>query len=221
MQRDITFQFQARYFTSGKITQHTRHIWFVLHGYGQLAEYFIRKFEGIQSPETIVIAPEGLARFYLQDVSTRNQTGNNKVGATWMTKENRLTDIENYLNYLTLIYTTEVPQNFAGKITLLGFSQGAATVSRWAADNQIRFDRLILWAGVFPSDMDFKKTGKLLEHKEVLEVYGSKDPFLTDARLKEIAELNQQLGLNPHILSFEGQHELNAEVLKKISEERY
>ena len=221
MQRDITFQFKARYFASGEITQHTRHIWFVLHGYGQLAEYFIRKFEVIQSPETIVIAPEGLSRFYLQDVTTRNQTGNNKVGATWMTKENRLTDIENYLNFLTEIYTHEVPRHFAGRITLLGFSQGAATASRWIADNQIKFDRLILWAGVFPADMDFEKTGDLLQHKEVLEVYGSKDPFLTDARLKEITQLNRRLGLRPHILSFEGQHELNAEVLKRIAEGRY
>lgn len=81
MQKELTFQFKARYFTAGEVTQQTKHIWFVLHGYGQLADNFIRKFEVIQSPETVVIAPEGLSRFYLQDVTTRNQTGDNKVGA--------------------------------------------------------------------------------------------------------------------------------------------
>lgn len=166
MQKDISFTSKARYFISGEVTRHTKHIWFVLHGYGQLAAYFIRKFEGIQSSETIVIAPEGLSRFYLQDVTTRTQTGDNKVGATWMTKENRLTDIENYLNYLTQVYTSEVPQNYTGKITLLGFSQGAATVSRWAADNRIKYNRLILWAGVFPPDMNFEKTD--LFHQGIL-----------------------------------------------------
>jgi predicted esterase len=221
MQKELTFQFKARYFTLGEVTNNTKHIWFVLHGYGQLAEYFIRKFDVVQSPETFVIAPEGLSRFYLQDVTTRNQTGDNKVGATWMTKENRLTDIENYRNYLTGIYRKEVPANFTGKVTLLGFSQGAATVSRWAADNQIKFDRLILWAGIFPTDMDFDKVGNLLQHKEVLEVYGTNDHFLTDARLTEMTQLNQRLGLKPKVISFEGQHELNGEVLKKISEGDY
>lgn len=221
MQKDITIQFKARYFTSGEVTKQTKHIWFVLHGYGQLAEYFIRKFEVIQSSETVVIAPEGLSRFYLQDVTTRNQTGDSKVGATWMTKENRLTDIENYLNYLVDIYQKEVPTNFTGKTTLLGFSQGAATVSRWAADNRIKFNRLILWAGIFPTDMDFDKVGTILQHKEVVEVYGTKDPFLTDARLKEMTQLNQRLGLKPKVISFEGQHELNTEVLKKISLGQY
>ncbi len=217
MQKDLTIQFKARYFTSGEVTQTTKHIWFVLHGYGQLAEYFIRKFDVVQNPETVILAPEGLSRFYLQDAATRNLTGDSKVGATWMTKENRLTDIENYLNYLTDIYTKEVPANFTGKVTLLGFSQGAATVSRWAADNRIKFDRLILWAGIFPADMDFDKVGNILQHKEVLEVYGTTDPFLTDTRLKEMTQLNQRLGLNPKVISFEGAHELNADVLRKIS----
>ncbi|MBX2897877.1 MAG: alpha/beta hydrolase [Cyclobacteriaceae bacterium] len=217
MQKELTFQFKARYVISAPVTHTTKHIWFVLHGYGQLAEYFIRKFDVIQNEETTIIAPEGLSRFYLQEVTTRTQTGNNKVGATWMTKENRLTDIENYLNYLTKIYDTEVPADYIGKITLLGFSQGAATASRWAADNRIRFDRLILWAGIFPPDMEFDKAGKLLQHKEVVEVYGTNDPFLTDARLKEMTQLNQQLGLNPTVITFDGQHELNATVLKKIS----
>lgn len=219
MQKELTFQFKARYFSSGAVTPTTKHIWFVLHGYGQLAEYFIRKFDVIQNKETTIIAPEGLSRFYLQDVTTRNQTGDTKVGATWMTKENRLTDIENYLNYLTEIYRKEVPINFNGKVTLLGFSQGAATVSRWAADSRIRFDRLVLWAGIFPTDMDFNKVRNLLQHKEVLEIYGTNDPFLNDTRLKEMTQLNQRLGLNPTVISFEGQHELNADVLKKISKD--
>jgi predicted esterase len=221
MQKELHFQFKARYFTSGPITNQTRNIWFVLHGYGQLAAYFIRKFEVLQAPETIVIAPEGLSRFYLQDVSKGAHTVDTKVGATWMTKENRVTDIENYLNYLTEIYANEIPAEYTGKITLLGFSQGASTVSRWAADNRIKFDRLILWAGIFPTDMDFDKVGNLLQHKEVLEIYGTNDPFLTDTRLKEMTQLNQRLGLKPKVISFEGQHELNREVLKKISEEHY
>ena len=35
----------ARYFTLGSLDNNTQQVWFVLHGYGQLAQFFIRKFE--------------------------------------------------------------------------------------------------------------------------------------------------------------------------------
>jgi len=46
-QHQVDFRFKARYFTSGHLTKNTRFIWLVFHGYGQLAEYFIRKFNEI------------------------------------------------------------------------------------------------------------------------------------------------------------------------------
>ena len=39
----------ARYFTYGQLNPDTRNVWFVCHGYGQLAEYFIKKFEVLGS----------------------------------------------------------------------------------------------------------------------------------------------------------------------------
>ncbi|HNR73225.1 MAG: putative esterase/lipase [Bacteroidetes bacterium OLB12] len=218
MQKELHFEFKARYFTSGAITTQTRNIWFVLHGYGQLAQYFIRKFEILKPPETVVIAPEGLSRFYLQDVNTRVQSGNAKVGATWMTRENRLTDIENYLNFLCKLYRTEIPNDYTGHITILGFSQGAATASRWATDSRIRFNRLILWAGVFPPDMNLEQAGSLLQRKEVLQVYGTNDPFMNELRLAEMQQINARLGVTPRVITFTGKHEINTEVLKQISE---
>ena len=40
----------ARYFTIGDRTQALRELWFVCHGYGQLAGRFIRHFESIAGP---------------------------------------------------------------------------------------------------------------------------------------------------------------------------
>jgi Predicted esterase len=208
---EVNFNFKARYFKSGEINEYTQHIWFVLHGYGQLAEYFIRKFRILEDSETCIIAPEGLARFYKEENAGR-------VGATWMTKENRLMDIENYVSYLNSVYNKEVLANLQSKVTVLGFSQGAATASRWVLDNSIRFDRLILWAGIFPPDIDFQKGQQVLAEKEVIEVYGKSDPYLTDERFKEMTQLNEKLKLNIRLIEFEGGHDLDANTLKLLAD---
>jgi len=214
--QETDFNFKARHYKLGEITSHTKKVWFVIHGYGQLAQYFIKKFSVLENPETCIIAPEGLSRFYLEDVTKRSQSGNNKVGATWMTRENRLMDIENYLTYLNGIYSKEIPTSFAGQVTLLGFSQGGATVSRWALDGNVSFQRLILWAGIFPNDMDFEKGASLFKNKEVIEVFGDQDPFLTDDRLAEMNALNNKLNLNPTKVQFKGGHEIDEQTLLQL-----
>ncbi|MEQ1588445.1 MAG: phospholipase, partial [Cyclobacteriaceae bacterium] len=88
--------------------------------------------------------------------------------------------------------------------------------SRWALNDKISFHRLILWAGIFPPDMDFKKGHEILGAKDVVEVYGSKDPFLTDERLNEMTQLNKRLGINPRLVPFDGGHEINSEILLQL-----
>src|SRR5690349_23066438 len=105
---EISFPFKARYFKIGTIDTSTRAIWFVLHGYGQLAQYFIRNFAILEKHNICVIAPEGLSKFYTEDIQSRIQAGNNRVGSSWMTRENREMDIENNLNYLNALYSHEV-----------------------------------------------------------------------------------------------------------------
>jgi predicted esterase len=214
--QETDFNFKARYYKLGEIAPQTKKVWFVIHGYGQLAQYFIKKFSALENPETCVIAPEGLSRFYLEDVTKRSQSGNNKVGATWMTRENRLMDIENYLTYLNSIFRKEIPNSFSGQITLFGFSQGGATVSRWALDGKVSYDRLILWAGIFPNDMDFEKGTSLFKDKEIIEVFGDQDPFLTDSRLIEMKELNKKLSLEPTLIEFKGGHEIDQQTLLQL-----
>lgn len=163
-----------------------------------------------------MIAPEGLSKFYLEDVTSRARTGNNRVGATWMTRENRLADIDNYLTYLNTIYLKEVPQNFRGEITFLGFSQGATTATRWAIEGNAVFNQLVLWAGILPSDMNFETAHEKLKDKKIIEVFGKTDPYLTDERLKEVTSLHERLNINPKLIEFDGGHEINQDVLVKL-----
>ena len=85
----------ARYYLAGSPSGKTKNIWIVIHGYGQLAGKFIQQFEFLINDETVVIAPEGLSRFY-----TGSATGE-LIGAGWMTKEERDNEIKDYIISLT------------------------------------------------------------------------------------------------------------------------
>ncbi|HEY3402902.1 MAG TPA: alpha/beta hydrolase [Ohtaekwangia sp.] len=212
---ELLFSCKARYFKIGTLTEKTKQVWFVIHGYGQLAEHFIKKFKTLGEHDICVIAPEGLSRFYLEDVTKRMQTGNNRVGATWMTRENRLMDIENYLAYLNALYASEIKIHSI-PVSIVGFSQGAATASRWALDGKSDFKRLILWSGVFPPDMNFESGKKILKDKRTILVYGKSDPFLTDNRFTEMKELSQQLEIIPDQIEFDGGHEIHEPTLLSL-----
>jgi predicted esterase len=206
MEHHISFSFSGRYFTIGdKAT--ALQVWFVLHGYGQLAEFFIRKFRVLEQRRIYVVAPEGLSRFYLEDINQRVQSRNNRVGATWMTREDRLTDIRNYIAFLNGIYSKEV--NDATKVTVLGFSQGAATASRWVTEGSIEFDRLILWGGILPPDLDLSQGTNILRNKETIFVKGSEDPFMNDSRFAEMNQLSSKLQIAPRIVNYSGGHDID------------
>jgi predicted esterase len=212
-EKSLEFTFKARYYQLGNLNAETRQIWFVLHGYGQLARYFSKKFTRLTDHNICIIAPEGLSRFYLEPVESRALTGNNRVGATWMTAENRLMDIENYITFLNAVHSRVMSAYPDTPLTLLGFSQGVATASRWAIHNPELFTRIILWAGIFPQDMDFTRGKEILSKKEVVLVYGNQDPYITDQRLAEITHLTNKMGIQPPVITFEGGHEIDEATL--------
>jgi predicted esterase len=210
----ISFNYQGRYYKSSEININTKQIWFILHGYGQLAQYFIKKFRSLESENICVIAPEGLSHFYIENLES-NGRKNNRVGASWMTRENRLTDIDNYINYLQQIYNKEI-KDHSIPITVLGFSQGSATASRWLLSGKVNFKKLILWAGIFPPDMDFENGKQILKGKEITLVYGTKDPFLNDERFSEMEALSKKLDTHVHAITFDGAHEIDEPTLLKL-----
>jgi predicted esterase len=212
----ISFNFNARYYKQGEISPATKQVWFVIHGYGQLAKYFIKKFNVLEEQGIVVIAPEGLSRFYMEELQTSGRK-NNRVGATWMTSENRLMDIGNYIQYLNAMYETEI-KNHSIPITVFGFSQGSATASRWVIDGHIKFNRLILWAGILPPDMNFETGSHVLHDKEIHFVYGTQDPFVTDSRFAEMKELTLKLNTQVTVHTFEGGHEIDEATLLKLAQ---
>ena len=203
----------ARYYQLGELSGSTRRIWFVCHGYGQLAAYFARHFAFLTEtdPATVVIAPEGLSRFYLQGNGGR-------VGASWMTRDGRLHEIEDHINFLNQLAAkvlAECPADVA--VTVLGFSQGTATVSRWLARAPFRPAQLILWAGGFPDDLASGEAKELLHGLPLTVVVGTDDEYIsTEQAAQQIIRL-QQTGGTPALVTFAGKHELNRHVLEQLA----
>jgi len=121
----------ARYFTFGNSTD-PANVWFVLHGYGQMAEAVVRECSVLDETLNHVVVPEGLSRFYLSG-ATRPDGPEVATGASWMTREDREAEIMDYVGYLDTLYD-RVFDNIkrpAVTVRLLGFSQGADTACRW------------------------------------------------------------------------------------------
>ncbi len=202
----------ARYYTLDP-AHTTREVWFVLHGYGQLAAHFIRHFEAVQDGHRLVVAPEALARFYLP--------GHQRVGASWMTRVDRLTEIDDYLAYLDALYDRIVEAVDRSQVTVhvLGFSQGAATASRWTALGRVEAHRLILWAGDFAHDLDLTVHAETLRRLNLTLVVGTEDEFITPKRLAGLEAILIEHSIPYRLRPFKGDHRLDIETLKLLLEE--
>ena len=147
--KEITTAKTARYFILGEPNAEVDEVWIVCHGYAQLANYFLKKFECIQKPNRLIIAPEGLHRFYWNGFSGR-------VVASWMTKEDRLDDIKDYNQFLdNVVEDIKSITEKEFELNVLGFSQGAATVCRWISHTRNKINKAILWGSVFPEDINY------------------------------------------------------------------
>ena len=210
----IDFVKTAHYYTLGLLSPSTEYIWIACHGYGQAADRFIKKFDQIDLNRHFIIAPEGLSRFYWGGF-----TG--EVVASWMTSKDRLDEIENYTRFLHTIYQ-DYAQKYP-KITWMffGFSQGSATILRYLDQHQPRCEKLIIWAGEFPPDLNYERCRNYLNGLQVEYFYGDEDAFLTEARWqKENTHIEQQkLAVNFH--NFKGGHQVKKEVLTRYILDNY
>lgn len=209
--RTIIIPKTARYFMLGEAGPQVRELWIVCHGYAQLANDFLELFRSIDDGTRLLAAPEGLHRFYARGVSDR-------VAASWMTKEDRLDDIRDYIGWLDAMYAdlmTVLPANVV--IHVLGFSQGAATVCRWAATGQNKIDHLTLFCGFFPPDMDLPTSKEVFDRMQVRVVTASDDVFIKPEQEQQQLQTMQQQGISFTHQHFEGVHTVDPAALATLA----
>lgn len=235
----------ARYVTLGEAGPGLRDVWFVLHGYRQLARRFLRRFEGLDDGTRIVVAPEALNRFYVGREEGRHGPGS-LVGGTWMTREDRDHEIRDYVAYLDRLAQHVLPgpggapptgsaapggaradaPGGAGTgalpaVTVLGFSQGLQTAARWVVLGDLPPpERLVLWGDYLPPDLDMERAAARLEGTDVVFVVGAGDPARREDLARGQAERLERWGVAHRFLEHPGGHELDRGVLEALAGDR-
>ena len=210
MQKHLQVPIQLPYYTYGSLTPATKNIWMVCHGQGQLAEYFLKKFEVLDSSENFVIAPQGVSKYYLNGLAGR-------VGATWMTSYDRLTEIANQQVLLRSIWDKEVGDSADRQVILFGFSQGTATITRFAAHSKLSFHKMVLWAGSFAHDLEAHDFTQLIGKEEVTYFTSREDVFFEEKMIQQQKDRVQSaMGIDPEVVFYEGGHKVIPELLPSI-----
>jgi predicted esterase len=182
----IRIEKTARYLTRGN-TAGARQVWFVCHGYRQLASRFISYFSAIDDGSTYIVAPEALSRFYLGDDQGPHGPDAD-IGASWMTREDRLHEIADYVGYLDALHDRVFQEVRRSDVVfrVLGFSQGVDTVCRWIGQGRARPDHLILWGGLVPADVDLSV--RPFDPARLTLVVGDHDLVIPPSRVVDLEE---------------------------------
>lgn len=208
----LTVTRTARYHTLGDAAS-AREAWFVLHGHAQLSAYFIRHFAPFDDGSRLIVAPEALNRFYIERTSWKG-AGHARVGATWMTREDRLAEINDYVGYLDRLHG-DVLGGRALPVTVLGFSQGVAAACRWLARGKATAQRLVLWAGPLPPELEGEAAAPL-RGLDIVRVLGDQDDLADPAAILAEDALFGRMGLTGEKVSFAGGHALDEATLRRV-----
>ena len=180
--------------------------WIVgFHGYGQSAEDMLDELQRLNDDRGwSVAAPQGLHRFYTR--------GDQRVIASWMTRQDRELAIADNVEYVTrLLAQLELPAPHAAAacpLVVVGFSQGAAMAYRAAALGPRPADAVIALAGDIPPEvralaqaMDRARLGR------VLIGAGIDDTWFTAEKCRADAAWLEAAGVPYDVQTFAGGHE--------------
>lgn len=207
----LTVPRTARYLTLGEV-EGAAELWFLLHGYSMLASGILAWFRPATRPGRLLVAPEGLSRAYFEDHGVR------RVGASWMTKEDREAEIEDYVRYLDVL----ADRLLAGvsdrpRIEVHGFSQGTATACRWVTFGRHRVDRVALWGGGVPPDLDLNRFRSSLGAAPLLLLAGRRDKYLAEAAVDAEAARLRAAGVPFELRRYDAGHRVAPEPLAELA----
>ncbi|MCX7547406.1 esterase [Xanthomarina sp. F1114] len=206
-ERQISYTTTNSYSTLNSLTDKTKNVWFVCHGMGFLSRYFLRYFTGLNAEENYIIAPQAQSKYYLPPKLKH-------VGSSWLTKENTLRETENIMNYFDAVFEAEnIPKD--KNLIVLGYSQGVSVALRYVAKRKLNCEQLVMHSGGIPIELEPENFDFL--NAKVSIIYGTEDPYLDEKRMiQEINRGKKLFGKDINIISFEGKHEVNIELIKVL-----
>ena len=219
LERHIAVTRTARYYVLGTPGPAVEDVWFVCHGYGQLASEFVKEFESIAHPTRLIVAPEALNRYYIS-TAPEFHGPDAPVGATWMTRADREADINDYVNYLDQLFA-EIMRELGGRkvsVTVVGFSQGGATANRWLTRGSARADRLLMWGALLAIDSDLHDAAEFFRTTDLVLVYGTRDRFASERMISDYIVRLEENDIPHTVVTFEGGHRMDRDTLRQLAE---
>ena len=210
LEKNITYTITNSYSTLNELTEKTKRVWMVFHGMGHLSTYFIRYFNELPVEENYIIAPQAQSKYYLNDSYTH-------VGASWLTKNNTEEGIDNVLEYIDIVFSSEkIPKRC--ELIVLGFSQGVSIATRWVAKRKINCSHLVLYAGSLPNELVSADFLHLINHQaKITYIIGDKDTYINEERKHHEGEKAELLFQGKAVqVVFDGGHEIKKEIINTL-----
>jgi len=135
-----------------------------------------------------------------------------------MTREDRASEIADYVEYLDALYddVASGPARDGAQVNVIGFSQGAATATRWVTHGRSYMNRLILWGGWLPPETDLSRGPASLRGARLTIVVGNRDHYVTEAMLAaEQARIPSSIPCD--VIRFDGGHVVSRAVLPRLT----
>ena len=189
----------------GALGSETRLVLVACHGYGMDVEGFASRFEGL-AERVCVLCPEGLSRFYWGGFTGRPV-------ASWMTSAEREHEIADFCAWVDQVYTLARREAPSAAVVGFGFSQGAATVMRWAHASRPALAGVVLWSGTPPEDIDYEPRA-YFDRLTKITYWGDCDELVPYERaVSRFAEVPIAFEHR----RFRGGHELSREALEALT----
>jgi predicted esterase len=160
-----------------------RSLWVALHGYGERADLMAGRASWPPAPQRTWAFPEAPHRFYVTTGASLGAHADLPVGASWMTRDLREADIAANHRYLDEVVTLV---GGAPRLLVFGFSQGAATAARWAAQRAQDGrppEQVVCWGAALPPELALGP-GTPLADVPLHLVCGSRDRWVSEARFE-------------------------------------
>lgn len=181
----------------------------VLHGWGQNARSFIRKFAPMRQHNVFIIAPQAPHQFYL-DMETR------KVGFGWMTAFDRDRAISDVVAGIDSILdgVEEKYGEATRRPCVLGFSQGVSIAWRYLIHGKRNVAGLVASGGDLPPDVDHRlpSHGPL----SILLAHGREDTIVPWAKAQSAESRLRELHFPLETNYFAGGHDFPADLMERL-----
>ena len=87
---------------------------------------------------------------------------------------------------------------------------------RWLCLGDVSFDRVIMWAGSFPTDLPLGEVKEKLQNTTLTLVIGDNDEFIKSQHIIELQDLLDQANIQYDLLRFQGGHHIDEFTLLKL-----